>query len=533
MKKLLQAILPVAVVLALALLTGSLGARMASAANNPDWAGNPHLDGAGDLVIRVLNGSLKEPTHQGTTCAAEPSASGNVQVNCVAEDGASAQNTQSETSVAAFGSKVVVGFNDSLVCCIPALNLTGYAVSTDGGKTFTDMGDVPFQSTVQPIGDPAVAHDASGNFYYASLALGSTGRGAHSLISFYKMAAGSNTFQLVSVPVDVGSGTNFFADKDYLAVAPDGSGHLHFYITWTFFSRAPQSPIMLTDSTDGVHWRTTMVSGSLACATGSNPVPAGGTLYVSWEESVPEGCTNANITAANERMATFDVASGTVQGITTIAPVKGSGDKIVACNNAQDLREVIETQTGHDARNFEMPSTTIDQHGVLYAVWNDRPGGVGGGNANATRIFLSFSRDGNRTWSTPQQISASPSTVTMNDRFQPWITADGSGLHAMWYERVPGTSVDVIQTNKEDLSLATANSGPKSKGEVKLSAVAFPIVQTNPNQDPVIANCYLGDYNNVASNGTTRFVTWGDDRNVVTTSAGVMENQPDVFLQSY
>jgi len=28
-------------------------------------------------------------------------------------------------------------------------------------------------------------------------------------------------------------------------------------------------------------------------------------------------------------------------------------------------------------------------------------------------------------------------------------------------------------------------------------------------------------------------VTWGDNRNVVTTSAGVTENQPDVFLQSY
>jgi len=533
MRKLLRAILPVAVVLALSLLTGSVVTRVANAANNPDWAGNPRLDGAGDLVVRLLNGSLKEPTNQGSACAAEASTSGNVQVNCLAEDGASPQNTQSETSVAAFGSKVVVGFNDSLVCCIPAINLSGYSVSTDNGKSFTDMGDLPFKSTVQPIGDPAVAHDASGNFYFASLSLGSTGRGAHSLISFYKMPAGSNTFQLVSVPVDVGSGTNFFADKDYLAVAPDGSGHVHFYITWTFFSRAPQSPIMLTDSTDGLHWRTTTISGSLACAQGSNPVPSGGTLYVSWMESVPEGCTNALITASNERMATFDVANGTVLGITTIAAVKGDGDKIVACNNAADLREVIETQTGHDARTFELPSTTIDQNGILYAVWNDRPNGVGGGNTNATRIFLSFSRDGNKTWSTPQQISGSLNLATMNDRFQPWITADSSGLHAMWYERVPGAPVDQVQTNKEDLSLATATSGPKSKGEVTLSTVAFPIVQTNPNQDPIIANCYMGDYNNVTSNGTTRFVTWGDNRNVVTTLAGVTENQPDVFLQSY
>src|SRR5258708_5549173 len=469
MRKLLRAILPVAVVLALSLLTGSVVTHAANAAKNPDGAGSRGIDDTGDLVVRLLNGSVKAPSHQGTVCAAEASDTGNVQVNCLAEDNRSPQNTQRETSVAALGEKVVVGFNDSLVCCIPALNLSGYSVSTNAGKTFTDMGDLPFESTVQPLGDPAVAHDASGNFYFASLALSSTGLGAHSLISFYKMSAGTNTFQLVSVPVDVGSSINFFADKEYLAVAPDGTGHLHFYITWTSFSRAPQSPIMLTDSTDGVNWRTTMLSGSLACAQGSNPVPHGGALFVSWEESVPEGCTNFTITAANERMATFDVANATVLGITTIAPVKESGDKIVACNNPQDLREVIETQTGHDARNFEMPSTTIDQNGVLYAVWNDRPDGVGGDNANATRIFLSFSRDGNKTWSTPQQISASPNTVTMNDRFQPWITTDSTGLHAMWDERLPNTHVDLIQTNNENLSLATATHGPSPAVEGKRS----------------------------------------------------------------
>ncbi len=44
------------------------------------------------------------------------------------------------------------------------------------------------------------------NFYFASLALGSAGLGTHSKIAFYEMPAGSNTFKLVSVPVDVGSG---------------------------------------------------------------------------------------------------------------------------------------------------------------------------------------------------------------------------------------------------------------------------------------------------------------------------------------
>jgi len=542
-RKTLAAILSVACLL-VALVVGVVHASSGSTSSGsgtPAWLSNGHrIDESGYLAAKVLSGvpasQYSGPSNTGTACQAETSTTGNVPVNCLAEDGTSPQNTQSETSVAAVGTTVVVGYNDSLVCCTPAINFTGYSVSTDGGTTFTDKGDLPWQPNVQPIGDPAVAHDDQGNFYFASLALGSAGLGAHSLISFYKLAAGSTTFHLVSVPVDVGSGQLFFADKEYLAVGRDASGQTHFYITWTFFSSNPQSPIMLTDSTDGVNWRTTRVSSSTACAQGSNPVPAGGILYVSWEESVPAGCTDFTITAASEKMATVNVADAAVNAITTIAPVNGSGDKIVACNNAADLREVIETAPGHDARNFEMPSTTIDQHGVLYAVWNDRPSGVGGTNTNATRIFLSFSTDGNQTWSAPQQISGKASRTLMGDRFQPWVTADSAGLHAMWYERVASamSGPNVLQVDKEDLSLATTAAGPSSaQGETMISSVTFPIVQTNPQQDPVISFCYMGDYNNIASNGTTHFVTWGDNRNVVTTSAGTTENEPDVFLQTY
>jgi hypothetical protein len=505
----------------------------------PAWAANPRLDGAAQVAANIIQGigpTTPLPLGMSPGCPAEKSTTGNVQVNCVAEDGTSPQNTQSETSVAVSGQKVVVGFNDSLVCCFPALNLTGYSVSTDGGSSFTDKGTLPFRPNVQPIGDPSVARDDQGNFYFASLALGSAGLGTHSKIAFYEMPAGSNTFKLVSVPVDVGSGELFFADKEYLAIGRDASGQLHFYITWTFFSRAAASPIMLTQSTDGVHWTTTRVSASTACAQGSNPVPAANTVFVSWEQQVPAGCTNALITAQHQMMATAAAGTGTVSRITTIAGVKGDGDKIVACNNPTDLREVIETQPGHDIRNSEFPSTTIDPNGTLYAVWNDRPDGVGGPNSNATRIFLSFSLDGNKTWSAPRAISPAPNTAIMNDRFQPWIAADAHGLHVMWYERVPGSgsnAPDVIQTNKEDLSPATATKAPAVTGpEQMLSSVTFPVVQTNPNQDPIIANCYMGDYNNIVSNGTTKFVTWGDNRNQVTTTNGT-ENQPDVFLQTY
>jgi hypothetical protein len=508
---------------------------------NPEWyLPQNHVSFGADVLARILNGSLNRHSpsiNSGSKCKAETSTSGNVQVNCLAEDNASPQNTQSETSVVSVGQKVVVGYNDSLVCCLPAINLSGYSVSTDGGKTFTDMGDLPWSGNAQPIGDPSLATDGQGNIFYATLAF--QGPFAQSLIALYEMPAGSTTFKLLSVPVNVGNARSFFADKELLAIGRDASGQRHFYITWTHYSHSfVQGPVTLSDSTDGVHWRTTQISAANACAPttpGSHPIPAGGTLYISWEQFDPAACAspNSTVTSGTQFMATVDVASATVTRINQVARVQGAGDKIVFCGFAN--LEVIETQAGHDSRLFEAPASTIDANGTLYEVWNDRPLGPGGDFSNATRIFLSYSLDGNQTWSTPQVISGPLAATFMNDRYQPGISVDSQGLHASWYERVqnPAGGSDLLRRDSENLTLATSNSPPVSGGENVLSTVNFPIYQTNPNQDPIIAACYMGDYDEVASNGATSFAAWGDNRNVVTTSAGVTENQADVFLQPF
>jgi hypothetical protein len=43
----------------------------------------------------------------------------------------------------------------------------------------------------------------------------------------------------------------------------------------------------------------------------------------------------------------------------------------------------------------------------------------------------------------------------------------------------------------------------------------------------------MGDYNNIASAGGVRYVTWGDNRNVEVAAGIGRGHQPDVFLQSY
>jgi hypothetical protein len=526
----------------MALAAGMFSGSTASAAGgsgNPEWyLPQNHVSAAGDVLAGVLSGRLRQPSpvNRGTSCPAEASSASDVQVNCRAEDDGSPQNTQSETSVVAVGSKVVAGFNDSLVCCVPAINLSGYSVSTDGGKSFTDMGDLPWSGGVQPIGDPSLATDDRGNVYYATLAY--QGHFTNSLIALYEMPAGTDTFRLLSVPVNVGNAKSFFADKELLSIGRDAQGKLHFYLTWTFYAHSfVQGPVMLSDSTDGVHWRTTQISSPGTCAPttpGSHPVPAGGTLYVTWEQFDPAACTtNPDVTSGTQFVATVNVASATVQRVTAVARVHGAGDVLRFCGFA-DLG-VIETAPGHDSRQFEAPASTIDAHGTLYLAWNDRPNGPGGGFGNATRIYLSYSTDGAKTFSPPQVISGPLNTTFMNDRYQPAIVTDASGLHATWYERVqnPSGGPDLLRTDKENLTLATATSAPVSSGETPLSTVPFPIYQTNPNQDPIIAACYMGDYNQIASNGTRRFATWGDNRNVVTTTTGATENQADVFSRSF
>jgi len=525
----------------LAVSTGlvlSVGPSVTTVAANGDqqWpALRQHVAHGADIVV-ALSGNFHRavltPPNSGSVCKAERSTTGNVQVNCRAEDGSFVDSSQNETTISAFGPKVVVGFNDDLVCC-GAINFSGYSVSTDSGRTFTDRGDVPWSPDVQPIGDPSLSHDDEGNFYYTSLALSSfSGPTVDSLIALYEMPAGSNSFDRLSVPVNVGDSNIYFADKELLEVGRDGDGNRHFYITWTFYTDSfVQGPVMLTDSTDGLHWRTIQVSPNSPCepaTPGSHAVPAGQTVYVSYVEKDPAACTsNLYSTVGHQMMASVDLARGRVTAVTAVAPTQGAGDAVVFCGFAP--LEVIQTEPNHNIRLTEIPSSTIDAHGTLYDIWNDRPAGPGGRNGNATRIYLSYSRDGNVTWSTPQVISGPTSPNFMNDRFQPWLVADEDGLHAMWYERVqnPAGGPDLVRTDRADLSLATKHQGPTAinGGESPLSSTPFPVIDTG-------GGCYMGDYNQIASNGHKRFVSWGDNRNTVTTTAGLV-NEPDVFSHAY
>src|SRR5512139_3519111 len=61
--------------------------------------------------------------------------------------------TQSETDILAFGTNVLIGFNDSGSYFGGNSHFTGFGYSTDGGATFIDGGTLP-TSSLGDYGDP-------------------------------------------------------------------------------------------------------------------------------------------------------------------------------------------------------------------------------------------------------------------------------------------------------------------------------------------------------------------------------------------
>jgi len=112
----------------------------------------------------------------------------------------------------------------------------------------------------------------------------------------------------------------------------------------------------------------------------------------------------------------------------------------------------------------------------------------------------------------------------MADRFQPALTSDAHGLHAIWYERVadPGGGPDLVRTDRADLSLAGATTPPAllDGGERPLSTVPWEFLPTT---------CVAGDYNQLFSNGVTVVATWTDLRNTAPTVEGGVAHEFDIF----
>lgn len=438
--------------------------------------------------------------------------------------------TQSETSLAHFNKFILYGYNDFNNATGGAGNysLSGFSFSNDLGNTWTDGGPVPINPTGFNDGDPVIAVDRNGVFYYGQLGrevVAGTLQGVVSVSTGTVNPTGTITMNLPQV---VGRGRNpnpnaASQDKEWIAVGPDADnpGNEALYITWTDFTVNPRD-IRFSKYTTGVNL-TPIITDQVIVTGGTNFITGSfvviddqGVIYVFYEEI----SAFDNIVQPNR---TIRMVKSTDGGNTFPINVPVSTPFVAAATATGPCsRPSIGVDNTRQIRMNEFPHAAIAPDGTLYVVWN---AGRIVGNSRFIDILLAYSQDEGNTWntvniSTHQNIAFS---------FFPSVAANETGAHIQ-YNRFNDRNGRVGGIGDGTFAIFTKSFSPfDGLGKERMVSTEFsPVPITNPNpQGPGIAQCYMGDYNQIVTGpGNCLLHSWGDNRNVIN-----QRDNPDVFFR--
>jgi len=476
--------------------------------------------------------------------------------------------TQSETSIAAVGQNIVATYNTSafqpLVPVPGGLAfvhrfLSGYSSSTDGGKTWVSSFMPPLPGSIFTFGDPAIATDRTGNFYFAGLGADSAGRFT---IQVNKSTNGGRTFgAAVLVQQDNGG------DKEWIAVGKDPGvpGRDNVYVTWTSF-QASGAQLRLGRSFDGGASFVTKTifapppdpdptkpQNSLQF---SNPVvdPITGRLYIPFIQFSNSDTDFIRVLASDDAGETFSFLTFNVAGAPspTVLPVVQAGELVdggsgglrlaihagPALAGRVGLRQFVQT-----TRLVTQPAFAA-RNGVLYLAWSQSTSPFFGDPNSGSNVLFIRSSNGGATWSAPIQVN--PASVSDVHHVLPAldISASGTSVHVGYFTQHADESVDVDLANSQD----NGTTFPVNR-TVRLTSTPFVLPPTvirltagptpTTNYDRTIVSAYsLGEYLSVTAANGSVFVLWGDARNHVTEPvnplspiSGQTHSQQDVFFQ--
>lgn len=507
---------------------------------------------------------------------------GNVQVNDPALDNIQifagtrpyVKVTQSEVSIAAFGRNIVVGYNSS--ANQPVVQdgpnfvfthrfLSGFSTSTDGGVTWMSGFVPPLPGSRFTFGDPVVAVDRHGNFFYATLGADASRKGT---VQVNKSTDGGVTWAPPTiVQIDNGS------DKEWMAVGPDPvrQDRDNVYVTWTSFQTA-SSQLRFARSVDG---GATWVARTLF-APGTNPDPTKPTSFIQFSNPVVDHITGrlyvpflhfSNADQDFIRILVSDDAGETFSFLdfgpfgasfdTTLLPITTAGELIDCGRNAGGLRVTIHSGSNlgggrFGLRRFRNASRLTTQpafaarNGVLYLAWSNSTSLVFGDPNAGSNILFMRSDDGGATWSAP--IRVNPVVATNKHHVLPSLAIDHdpNDAHISFYTQHTNEMVDLDMANSHD----RGESFPANR-TLRVTSTSMALAPTNnplpipgnpfftTNYDRTIRPCYnLGEYQGItAANGAVH-EAWGDSRNTITEPvhplnplSGLTHPQQDVFFQ--
>jgi Neuraminidase (sialidase) len=476
---------------------------------------------------------------------------------------------QSETSMATFGNDVIVGFNNSAdqpVTLSPQNTvafqhrfLSGVGVSHDGGRTFTESSLPPIPGSPFTFGDPALAADRQGNFYYASLGANAAGQ---SLIFVGKTTDRGRTFQPGStVAIDPGS------DKEWIAVGKDplNPQQDNVYVTWTSF-KANSSQLMMGKSTDGGQtWTISTLFAPVdngvesAFIQFSNPVvdQRTGRLFVPFLHGGDTDADYIKVLVSDDGGQTFHFSNFNVPGAPSPAAFPNvTPGTAVDCGVRGGIRLTL--HQGPDlgggragfpvfrqaTRLITQPSATVAD-GKLFIALNSSTSAVVGDPTSTSFIRVLVSPDGGGTWQGP--FTVAPATAAQPQHVHPSISTDRSGRQVTvgYYSQLASGKLrfdaTTAQLNREDgqTTLSERRSGSLGPAFDLIPANnPLPAVfgaHTATNYDRTIQACYnLGEYTTAARSGDDHTIfAFGDDRNTWTGPAASIQpgthTQPDVF----
>jgi hypothetical protein len=330
------------------------------------------------------------------------------------------------------------------------------------------------------------------------------------------------------------SSNNTFNDKEWLAVAPDGT----VYLTWTrFFADAAhgyrESPIVVSKSVDGGNTWSDWVKVSDAAHPfdqGSNPIVGpDGTLYVAYEGSAGPGFSQDALIVAR---STNGGATFTNSEVTRVFddldcyPIQLPGGQGRQTLSYEQFRINSFPTIALDA--------TIGTTGRLAIVWADNrmhPGcGHGGSSFNPAlgptqnQVFMVTSTDG-VAWSGPQPMTASDPF----DKVYPSVAAGNGKIVVGYYTRrySPVPSLADLKCARQVLNSATGAAqpfpGPSSLQPVCLDYAARTSVNgfaaetrlsaQSSNPYVLFAGSFIGDYTGMGMDSAgNAHAVWADFR---------------------
>ena len=409
--------------------------------------------------------------------------------------GATGNFTQSETAILAFGSTIVLGFNDSGSNAASGNKFTGFAYSTDGGFTFTDGGTLP-TNPGGDAGDPVLGrNETTGRIYFATLGFST------STIQVFRSDDGGLTW----MPPVNGTPGGSSEDKEWMVVDNyPGPGNGNVYLVSRRFGTGPG--IYMFRSTDN----------------GATFGPSGGALLVSGQQGafVTVGPDHA-VYAFWWNGTTIQMRKSTDLGLTFGPPVTVATGLVGGTNGDLGLTGIRQgTATAAAFRSNSFPHAAVNPvSGNVYVTFNDNAPG-----ADKADVYLVTSTDGGATWGARERVN---DDATTTDQWQPTIavTPDGSSLGIFYYSRQEDPANNLFRYY--------GRTGVISGSAVTFTP-SFPIsdVPSLPEfgRDSVVNSTYMGDYDFAVATPGRFHVVWADNRDDL--PGGAPRKDPNIYYDS-